>query len=99
MLLDIKKFSPHLFWDVDVNSTSLNNHVPFLIKRVLAYGHMSDWMILMDTFGIKKIASIAQEISDIDKKSLALLVTLSGKKKEQFKCYTTQQSIPPHWNF
>jgi len=99
MSLDIKKFSPHLLGDVDVSSQSLNDHVPFLIQRVLAYGQLSDWMILMNTLGIEKIASIAQEISDIDKKSLSFLVALSGRRKEQFKCYTTQQSIPPHWNF
>lgn len=97
--IDINKFSPHLFWDVDIQSLSFEDNIHFIIKRTLGYGKLSDWMLLYNELGIEKISTLAEEISEIDEKSLAFLVALSGKKKAQFKCYTTHQSTPPHWNF
>ncbi len=38
-----KDFSPHLFWDVDVESLDLEQHKLYLIRRVMEYGKLNDW--------------------------------------------------------
>jgi hypothetical protein len=97
--IDIKRLSPHLFWDVDAETISFERHGEFIVKRVLDYGLMKDWEILHQNLGIEKIANIAVTIKDLDPRSLSFISTLSKTPKEEFQCYTFQQSIPPHWNF
>lgn len=97
--IHIEQFSPHLFWDVNTDPSHLEEHQEFIVKRVLSYGLINDWLLIYNTLGIDKIANIATEIRDLDEKSLYFIMALSGKKKEEFKCYTIQQSTPKHWNF
>ena len=97
--LNIKSLSPHLFWDVDINQISWNEHKIFIVQRILDFGLMSDWMNLYNHTGIEEIGKIATQIRSLDKKSLSFISALSNIPKTEFLCYTTQQSIPPHWNF
>lgn len=34
----INSMSPHLFWDVDVNSIEFDKHKAYIVQRVLEYG-------------------------------------------------------------
>jgi hypothetical protein len=65
----------------------------------MEYGTLDDFWILYRKLGIENIVSIARDFTSLDPKSMSLLVALSGKNQEYFKCYTTKQQIPPHWNF
>jgi hypothetical protein len=96
---DIHSLSPHLFWDVDMSTLNMDTSSQFIVKRILEYGLLSDWIQLYKYLGINKIANVAMEIRDLDPKAVTFLSALSNKPKEQFKCYTTQQSMPQHWNF
>jgi hypothetical protein len=98
-VVDISKLSPHLFWDVDIKSVSFEKHSHFIVQRIMNYGKIGDWNHIYKVLGIDKITEIAVEIRDLDEKALSFLVLLSGKKKEDFVCYTYKRSIPPHWNF
>jgi hypothetical protein len=92
-------FSPHLFWDVDKTQFNFENQERFLIKRVLEYGLLNDWLLLKKRYGIDFIAEIATGIRDLDPKAMTFIALISNKSKEKFLCYTTRQSNPPHWNF
>ena len=97
--IDILSLSPHLFWDVDVNTISFDQNKEFIVSRVLDYGLIKDWKILNKHLSVDQIAQIAMNIKDIDPKSLSFISALSNIPKEKFRCYIFQQSIPPHWNF
>jgi hypothetical protein len=97
--LDINSLSPHLFWDVEKSSIKANENKQFIVQRVLEYGLLSDWVQLYHFYGLEEIASIAIQIKDLDAKSLSFISTLSKKPIELFRCFTTKQSMPQHWNF
>lgn len=95
----LAKYSPHLFWDVDAMQLDEEKHKQFIIQRVLQYGLMEDWIVLRQSIQIEEIAGIAANIKDLDDKSCSFISALSKKPKEEFLCYSTKQSTPPHWNF
>lgn len=45
--MELDKFSPHLFWDVDVNKIDPSKNKRWFINRILEYGLINDWKLLM----------------------------------------------------
>ncbi len=97
--IDITSLSAHLFWDVDPKTLSFEKNMDFIVGRILEYGLMEDWILLRDSLGIQGIAEIAMNIRELDPVSLNFIASISKIPIEKFRCYTTQQSIPQHWNF
>jgi hypothetical protein len=93
----INNLSKHLFWDVDVSRLDAERNKKLVIRRVLAYGTLSDWELIHDRYGIDEIAKIAQSIKDLDFKSASFVSMLSGIPKEKFACYTIKQLTQRHW--
>lgn len=98
-VIEIKKLSPHLFWDVDVAKLSWNEHKIFIVQRILQYGFLDDWMTLYNKAGLEEIGKIAVHIRDLDNKSLAFISILTNIPLSEFSCYNTRQLMPQHWNF
>ena len=97
--MDIKQFSPHLFWDVDVNKLDFEKSEKLIIHRVLDYGLISDWKLIHNYYGINKIAKTSVTIRDLSNRSMSFISLLSNTQKEDFLCYTTKRLIPKHWDF
>lgn len=95
----IEQFSKHLFWDVDRSRPVAETHRDYIIKQVLEYGLLNDWVIIQKHDGIARIAQTATTFRVLDKKALSFIATRSHHPKEDFRCYTPQQSTPPHWDF
>jgi len=95
----INQFSNHLFWDVNRGRIDLDKNREYIIRQVLEYGKLADWKLIREYYGILQIAKIAMNFRTLDKKALSFISLLSGIPKENFRCYTFQQSVPPHWNF
>lgn len=93
----INNLSKHLFWDVDASRLDAERNKKLVIRRVLAYGTLSDWELIHDRYGIDAIAKIAQSIKDLDFKSASFVSMLSGIPKEKFACYTIKQLTQRHW--
>jgi Family of unknown function (DUF6922) len=72
MIIKPEQFSQHLFWDVDINKVDLENRKKWIVIRILQYGLIEDWKLLIKLFGIEEISEIAQKSRDIDKKQLLL---------------------------
>ncbi|HUH17986.1 DUF6922 domain-containing protein [Albibacterium sp.] len=92
----LSKFSSHLFWDVNRNSLDINRSRRLIVHRVLDYGLLKDWQLLVKVYGIKDISEISSTIKDLDIKSAAFVSLLSKTPLEQFSCFTTRRSIPQH---
>ncbi|MDY0078522.1 MAG: hypothetical protein RBR87_14740 [Bacteroidales bacterium] len=95
----IPHFSPHLFWDVNKSTLDMEKHRAYIIKQVLEYGLLEDWKLIKKYYGIARIAQIAITFRELDAKTLSFISLLSHVPKEEFRCYTYQQSTPQHWNF
>ena len=94
---NISKLSSHLFWDVDANKLRMKEDFPFIVKRILEYGLLSDWNLLSNHFSLEEITTVVLKFRDLDSKSLSFISTISKEPIENFQCYITKQSIPPHW--
>ena len=95
----IKNLSKRLFWDTNPEDIDMEEHIAFIISRVLEYGTLSDWRFIQKYYGLQEIAQTATTIRTLDKKALAFIATISGKAKEEFRCYTNQQSANQHLSF
>ena len=95
----MKSLSPRLFWDTNPEKVDMLGHKAFIISRVLEYGTISDWRIILKYYGLKEIARNAVKFRTLDYKALAFIATLSGIEKEKFRCYTNQQSANQHLSF
>jgi hypothetical protein len=96
---DLNKFSKHLFWDVDISTLSFDKHKAFIVKRIAEYGLLPDWQLLTTYMSIDEIAVVAKTLNELDSKTLSFLATITKQPRSTFKCFTTQPSINPHWNF
>ena len=92
-------FDRALFWDIDPDTLKINKHDKFIIRRVLQYGCIDDWYELKKLYGLELIVKKAQTIRDLDKKTASFLSAIGNVSINTFRCYTTEQSIPKHWNF
>lgn len=89
----------NLFWDIDINDLNLDNHVRFIIERVLTKGDLNDWFELKKTYGLNRIKQEVIQIRYLDKKTLNLLSLFFHIPKEDFRCYKTKQYPPEFWNY
>ncbi len=95
----LSKLSPHLFWDVDIQSIDAEIHKTYIVGRVVMYGTIEDWKIIKEQIGLDEIGRVAVNIRDLDPKSCSFLSMVTNIPIEEFRCYTMKQSLPPHWNF
>lgn len=95
----IIQFSTYLFWDVNKDDLDMEEHSRYIIKRVIEYGMLNDWNIINKYYGLDRIIEIAKTFRELEPRALAYLSAISQTPKEQFRCYTYQQSNPQHWNF
>ncbi|NDV83806.1 hypothetical protein [Bacteroides sp. 51] len=97
--LNIHSFSSYLFWDIDKSTLDASVHDAYIIKRVLEYGQLSDWVLIRDYYTIPVIVDKAKKFRELEERALSYIATVSHTPIEQFRCYTTLQSTPRHWNF
>ena len=96
MLLNL---SPHIVWDVDVNSIDMEKNGVFVLQRVLQYGLLKDWLIIKSNLGLEKMKSIAVQIPTLDDVSISFLSNLLHIEKSEFRCYKNRQSNQNYWNY
>lgn len=93
----ISSLSDYLFWDVQKESVDSEKNAPYIVCRVLEYGQLSDWDVLVKKYGLDEIVRIAKGLRSLDPKSLSFISTISNTPRESFRCFTTKQSSPEHW--
>ena len=83
----INKFSEHLFWDIRTGEVDMEKNAPYVVQRVLEYGRLSDWKLLLSYYGLCRIADIACHLRTLEPRALAFISTVSGVPKNQFRCF------------
>jgi hypothetical protein len=95
----ITSFSPHIFWDVDVQSVDLEKNGVFVLQRVLQYGILKDWLLLKSIMGAENIKALAVQLPTLDDVSISFLSNLYKIDKSEFKCYKNKQSNQIYWSY
>lgn len=95
----IDQFSPYLFWDIDKNSLNMEEHAPYIIKRVLEYGQLSDWEKIKNYYTLPVLVEYVKKFRELEPRALTYISAISHTPIQQFRCYTMKQSNPVHWNF
>ena len=83
----IDKFSEHLFWDIRTGAIDMEKNAPYVIQRVLEYGRLSDWKLLLSYYGMHRIADISCHLRTLEPRALSFISTVSGVPKNQFRCF------------
>ena len=95
----ITSLSPHIFWDVDVQSVDLEKNGVFVLQRVLQYGILKDWLLLKSIMGVDNIKALAVQLPTLDDVSISFLSNLYKIDKSEFKCYKNKQSNQNYWSY
>lgn len=90
----IKHFTAGLFWDVDKSQIDLDKYPGHVIQRVLEYGEMGDWRIVLSYYGIEKIVDCCRSLRTLDPRALSFICCISNTEKETYRCYNFAQSTP-----
>lgn len=95
--LSADDFSRRLFWDIDPASLDMQQHIRYIVGRVLVAGTLADWNLLCRQLSLQGVIQIARKLRTLDKKSLAFLSVIGRIPQEQFRCCTQKQSTQTHW--
>ncbi len=95
----ISQLTPTLFWDTDISSLSETEHAGFIIQRVCMFGSWNDWLLLKDKYGMQKIEKELLAARYLDKKTLNYFSLIFNQPKNNFRCFSSQQSAQTHWNY
>ena len=95
----ITSLSPHIFWDVDVQSVDVEKNGIFVLQRVLQYGVLKDWLLLKSIIGVENIKALAVQLPTLDDVSISFLSNLYKIDKSEFKCYKNKQSNQNYWSY
>ena len=95
----LSKLSPHLFWDIDKAFADMDSCPSQIIQRVLEYGTLDDWKLILSYYGLDKIVSECRRLRTLYAKALSFICCISHTDKTQYRCYHTAQSNPAHWHF
>ena len=97
--INISDFSPHLFWDVDIEKMDMEKSKRTIIHKVLEYGVMKDWELIKMVYGLEEIKNVSIELRDLDDVTLSFLCRLFKLEKNEFRCYTMRQSNRGFWSY
>lgn len=96
---DIDGLSGHLFWDIDKEDLSWDQHAEFIIKRILEYGKWSDFRLLRNKLGVQGIAAAAMNMRSLDEVTLHFVAGISNTDVKEYRCYTSKRSQKSYVDF
>ncbi len=95
----IQEFTPNLFWDTRLESIDLEANAPYVVQRVLEYGQLGDWQLLVAYYGLDRIGQISTRLRTLEAKALSFVSLVTSIPIESFRCYTSKQSNQKHWTY
>jgi hypothetical protein len=94
---NIRSVNPALLWDFGNIEPNYAKSKKIIIRRVVEYGTLDDWMAIFNIYGEEDVVLTIKQMTDISKRSLNFVCKLFGLKKSEFKCYTKPQWRKAHW--
>jgi len=88
-------FSPHLFWDIDINKLDIRKDKTYIIERVMNYGLEKDEINLYRLYSANTIKKTVTKLETLNQRTIAYLSMVFDLKETEFKCFG---KIPSHLN-
>ena len=94
---DGKGFSENLFWDADPVDLDMQRNKKYVVQRALERGTISDILQMFHLYGIGDVIATAKSLRSLEPKALSFIACLADEPRENFRCYTSKQSLKAPW--
>lgn len=74
-------------------------HKVFIVQRILSHGTLADFNLLRTYLGLKEIAQTAKGLRTLDQVTLHFIATITRTPLNEFRCYTSTQSVTNYIDF
>ena len=91
----LHKFSPHVFWDVNIDKIDMQRDKKFLIERIINYGFEQDEILLHSIYSYRILRKTIRKLENINESAIPYLSAVFNIKEQAFKCYGKK---PSHLN-
>jgi len=91
----VYQFSPHLFWDTNLDKLDVKRDKIYIIERVMNYGLEKDEILLYKLYSTGTIKRIITKLDTLNKRTIAYLSMIFNLKETKFKCFG---KTPSHMN-
>ena len=91
----LSQFSPHLFWDTNLDKLDVKRDKTCIIERVINYGLEKDEIILYKLYSAGTIKKTVTKLETLNQRTIAYLSMVFNLKETDFKCFG---KIPSHLN-
>lgn len=92
------KIRPAIFWDMEMNSLDVQAHMNYIIKQVLQYGTLDEFIAVEQYYGHDTMIRQVKNIGHLDPKSKAFVISYYQINPKEMLCYTQRRSHPKHWD-
>ena len=96
-ITDGKGFSENLFWDADPVDLDMQRNKKYVVQRALERGTISDILQMFHLYGIGDVIATAKSLRSLEPKALSFIACLADEPRENFRCYTSKQSLKAPW--
>jgi hypothetical protein len=93
------ELTKNIFWDTRYESINWDQHVTYVVDRVLHYGTIKDWKQVLSYYGINKVRDVSVKLRRMDKRTLSYCAVFFQIPKEDFRCYNTEPLLKAHWDY
>jgi hypothetical protein len=93
--LILSQFSPHLFWDTDMDKLDVRRDKAYIVERVMNYGLEADEIIIYKLYSFGTIRRIVTQLDTLNQRTIAYLSMVLNLKETKFKCFG---KTPSHLN-
>lgn len=90
--INIRDFSPHLFWDMKPGSFRLDKNQELIVERVIQRGSRKDFELLLEVYDREQISKIIRDIAWLSEKDIAFVHVYFDIPLNEMKCCTGKQS-------
>ena len=85
-----------LYWDVDMNTLSLQKHARFILTRTFEKGTIKEMKDCLAYYGKDKVKAELTQARWLSPITLAFCCCIFDLEKKDFRCFTLRQSLPKH---
>jgi hypothetical protein len=83
----IKKLTPSIFWDTNIDVLNFKYHDDLIIERIVTFGNKDDEKILFQLYNLYKIKKRIKKLYIYNDSRIEYFSNILNIKKENFKCY------------
>ncbi len=92
------RIRPALFWDVNPDSLDAEVNKHYIIRQVLQYGTLQEFLDVEQYYGQDTIIQQIKKCGYLDPKTKAFVISYYQINPKEMLCCTRKQSHPTHWD-